>query len=475
MACARPIPVRGPSERAESVAVQFGVDCSPRKVVIAGGARIELAPGRLVLVTGPSGSGKSSVLAQIERAVHGCVVVGRREFPAERAVVDCIAPWGTIGEAVSFLTACGLGEPRLWLRPYIALSDGECFRARLAQALALNGRGNLPFAMHDRPGNPVGPLLCDEFCSGLHRRLSRTVAFNLRKVVSRSGLCAVLATVDDSMATDLQPDAIVRLGESGACQVEVRRVPRYQCSRHHRNLTIEQGRKRDYDEFAAMHYRAADELGFVDKVFVLREVRRGRRSVFAKHESASTGEKLGIVVYSYAPLELSLRKQATSRWFSRNPQRVNESLCILRRLVIHPDVRGCGLGHYLVRRTLPMVGTEFVECLAGMGEFNPVFEKAGMKRVGQYELSRERRAALAALRRMGISVNSREFVLHVFRNRLVREIVSRTVYRWYAGTTGGGERRVVRQSPEFLAQTFRGLIGSRPVYYLWQRRKKKAA
>jgi GNAT superfamily N-acetyltransferase len=219
-------------------------------------------------------------------------------------------------------------------------------------------------------------------------------------------------------------------------------------------LRIVPGGKRDYEAFAAMHYRATDELGFVDKIFVLQERASGT---------------LGIVVYAHAPLELSLRNQATNGWFSRNPHRVNQSLRILRRLVIHPDLRGCGLGHHLVRRTLPRVGVEFIECLATMGEFNPVFEKAGMRRVGQYPVSKERNEALLALHRLGVDPNAREFVIQVCRSPQVRAIVYGVVARWYASTTGAGERRALRQPPELLAQTFRGLVGARPVYYLWRR------
>ena len=208
-----------------------------------------------------------------------------------------------------------------------------------------------------------------------------------------------------------------------------------------------------------MHYRATDELGFVDKVFVLRD--------------GADGDTLGIVVYAHSPLELRLRNQATDKRFSRNPQRVNRELRILRRLVVHPDVRGCGVGYHLVRQTLPAVGTPYVECLATMGEFNPVFEKAGMRRIGQCGITRNRLAALDALRAMDVDPNSREFPMQVCRRRRVRAIVTRMVADWYRATTGGGESRIERQSPQTLAQTFRGLIGSRPVYYLWK--KEKAA
>jgi len=43
------------------------------------------------------------------------------------------------------------------------------------------------------------------------------------------------------------------------------------------------------------------------------------------------------------------------------------------------------------------------------------------------------------------------------------------IYQWYQATTGEGEKRVARQSPQFLAQAFRGLVGTQPVYYLWRR------
>jgi GNAT superfamily N-acetyltransferase len=333
------------------------------------------------------------------------------------------------------------------VRPFAALSDGEKFRARLARAVALHSRCGV-----------AAPLLCDEFCSMLHRRVAKGISHGFRKIVARRKLSAVVACSNEDIIPDLQPHTIAWLRGNGHCRIEERRVFPGRPISVRRRLTIEPGGKSDYEAFASMHYRASDELGFVDKVFVMRD--------------GAGGEPVGIVVYAHPPLELSLRNQATGGLFSRNPQLLNRSLRILRRLAIHPDLRGCGLGHHLVRKTLPLVGTEYVECLAAMGEFNPVFEKAGMRRVGQYDISVKCRAALEALHAMDIDPNSREFTVQVGRQRRVREVVCGIVADWYAATTGGGECRVVRQSPELLAQTFRGLIGSRPVYYLWRRSRK---
>ena len=442
--CDRRIELGRSSRRTAMVGIQFGLPLFDRLATVVESARVRIGPGRIVAIVGPSGSGKSSALGQISRQSDGGCMVQRVTFPAEAAIIDRVAPWGDLSEALGLLTVCGLGDANLWVRRFVTLSDGEKFRARLARGVAQHSRGAA-----------VGPLMCDEFCSSLHRRVARAISFGLRKLVKRRGLALVLACSQEDVIADLQPHAIVRLLGRGRCEVEQREVHAGRGFSLRRRLKIEPGRKVDYDAFAAMHYRATDELGFVDKVFVMRE--------------GAGGEPLGIVVYAHAPLELRLRNEATGSWFSRNPGRVNRSLRILRRLIIHPDVRGCGLGHYLVKKTLSEVGTKYVECLASMGEFNPVFERAGMQRIGQYEMPKKRQAVLDELEAMGVDPNGRDFPMHVSRRRLVREIVARVVFDWYSGTTGGGAKRVQRQSPHMLAQTFRGLIASRPVYYLWRR------
>ncbi len=442
-------PVR-PSPRMGDVAFRFGtpLDAAPRTIIEP--IRLDLGLGRIVLFVGPSGSGKSTalnVVAQSRTVGHRTLNVDHVRLPVDRSVVDAVCPCEPLPQALELLSACGLGETPLWLRSPADLSEGERFRARLARAIGLR--------LQDQSADP---LLCDEFCSGLHRRVARAIAFNLRKLVTRHGLSMVVACSSDDIANDLQPDVVVRLCGEGKHEVS-EHTPRKRPISLRRRLQIQLGRKSDYLAFAPTHYRATDELGFVDKIFVLRE--------------SPGGEPLGIVVYSYGPLELALRNRATANRFLRNPGRLNREMRIVRRLVIHPDLRGCGLGHWLLARTLPRVGTPYVECLASMGDVNPVFEKAGMTRIGTCAVPAAGQQALDKLRAMDVDPFTREFVAHVSRRPRVRRLVAQLVHQWYQATTAEGRKRVARQSPQFLAQAFRGLVGARPVYYLWQKSRNR--
>ena len=322
------------SARLVEVCLRFGLPMTGEAVTIAEGLSLPCTPGTITLVTGPSGSGKSLLLAQLRKHFPSSRLVERVPFPLDVSVLDAVAPTRPIGEALGLLTACGMGEPRLWIRRFDQLSAGEQFRARLARAISL----------HRRSGGSA-PLLCDEFATTLHRRLAKAMAFNLRKLASRERIGLVVATSRDDLERDLRPDCVVRLG--GAEPIVEQASTGGRSGRRAisfvRRLRIERGSIRDYAEFAPMHYRRRDVLGFVDRVFVMRE--------------GAGGDPLGVVVYGHGSLELSLRNRGTGGRFVRQAARLNRELRVLKRLVIHPDVRGCGLAHWLANlRTGLLVG-----------------------------------------------------------------------------------------------------------------------
>ncbi len=429
--------------RKREVCWNFGIPPREEPFVIGENLSIELRPGTIVMLTGPSGSGKTSLLQAAAEQAGQVIWVGRGRFPIGRAIVDSVAPRKTLATALDILTACGLGEPRLWVREFRDLSDGEQFRASLARAVgrSLDGR------------QPV-PIFCDEFSAILHRRMAKAVAYNIRKLVSRYHLMLVVAGTHDDVIADLQPDQVVRLDTAN--QQVVRSRSREKAISLRRRATIVPGSVRDYRIFGPMHYRHRDGLGFVDKVFILKESPRG--------------EPLGILVFAHAPMELALRNRSTAGRFTRNVRRLNRELRILRRLVMHPDVRGCGLGHWFVENTLPKVGVRFVECLAAMGAVNPVFERAGMHRVGRCALPRGRMELLTRLRKWEIDPFSPEFPQKIARFPRLRKLIEETIKSWVDRTQGTAKLRVEGRPPDSLARAFRQLIGEPPIYYLWDER-----
>jgi ABC-type ATPase with predicted acetyltransferase domain len=66
-------------------------------------------------------------------------------------------------------------------------------------------------------------------------------------------------------------------------------------------------------------------------------------------------------------------------------QEMNQKLSIINRVVIHPKYRTIGLGAKLIRETLLMVGTPYVELIAVMAKYSPFAEKAGMQKIAQQQ------------------------------------------------------------------------------------------
>ena len=93
---------------------------------------IEDLDWKLGVIVGPSGSGKTS----LGRQVFGEDAMYDPPWPADRPIVDAIAPAGDFDAVTGALAAVGLGDVPTWLRPYAVLSNGEKFRATLARLVA---------------------------------------------------------------------------------------------------------------------------------------------------------------------------------------------------------------------------------------------------------------------------------------------------------------------------------------------------
>jgi ABC-type ATPase with predicted acetyltransferase domain len=195
------------STRASLVMDHFGIDFEQGSHLIAEDFELPLEQGDLVLFTGESGSGKSSLMKAAAQKLReqGDSVIDLDELTWENGVLVDLLPV-EFSDALRLLTGCGLGEAQLLLRTPAELSDGQRFRFRLALALA------------QRPQW----ILVDEFTATLDRRLARLVAFNLRRMAAHGRTGLLLATTHADLEEDLSPDLSVRCGLDGGISVTTR-------------------------------------------------------------------------------------------------------------------------------------------------------------------------------------------------------------------------------------------------------------
>ncbi|MHC4154854.1 MAG: ATP-binding cassette domain-containing protein [Planctomycetota bacterium] len=164
---------------------------------------VDIRPGDIACITGPSGSGKSVMLRELEKCVPASdrVNIDEIELSPDRTLIDCMG--GDFLAGLRTLSKAGLNDVFCVLNKPVNLSDGQKYRFRLAMALA-SGR-KFVFA--------------DEFCSNLDRITAAVIAYNIHKFAKRTGVTFILATSHDDTLLDLEPDVLMVKQLSGPTEV----------------------------------------------------------------------------------------------------------------------------------------------------------------------------------------------------------------------------------------------------------------
>jgi GNAT superfamily N-acetyltransferase len=207
--------------------------------------------------------------------------------------------------------------------------------------------------------------IMDEFAACLDRDTAKIISFNLQKIARQQGRAVIVATTHSDLQEDLKSSVLIRkrFGE----EIQITYYPNTQAAECSliQEMRVEEATRQDWQKLSSFHYRG-------HKVAVPRKIFRLVRG----------DELCGVIVYSYPPPACYGRRMVLPRM---TIQEINKQLSIINRVVIHPKYRTVGLGAKLIRETMPLVGTRYVELIAVMAKYSPFAEKAGMQRIAQQQ------------------------------------------------------------------------------------------
>lgn len=192
------------TERVAFVCRMFGLTADRLKArALAHSCHVEINTGDIVYIMGPSGSGKSVLLKELEKAVPASdrINLDRIKLPEDKTVIDCLDD--DLMTSLRLLSMAGLNDCFCILNQPCNLSDGQKYRYRLAMSLAAKKKF----------------IFADEFCSELDRITAAVISHNIYKFAKRTGTIFVLASSHDDTLIDLEPDVLVVKDFTGPARV----------------------------------------------------------------------------------------------------------------------------------------------------------------------------------------------------------------------------------------------------------------
>jgi ABC-type lipoprotein export system ATPase subunit len=377
------------TDRTIQVADSFGLGIDQtQKFKVYDNFQVEIGPKDIVYITGDSGSGKSVLLKWFEKALKPDTInIADIKPEPHKPLIDQIGKNFT--EALELLSKAGLNDAFLFVRRYGELSDGQKYRFCIAKMMESSKQY----------------WIFDELCSLLDRDTAKIVAYNVQKLARQQGKAVLAATTHTDLFEDLNPSVKIhkRYGREATVEYYPNK-PAEQCSLV-REMHIEEGTYQDWKKLAGFHYRS-HRIAFHKKIFVLKR-----------------GEELcGVIVYCYPPPTCFGRKLVLPKM---TMQELSEKLSIISRVVVHPKYRTIGLGVKLVKETLPLAGTPYVEMVAVMAKYNPFAEKAGMHKIAEQLPPKEALAIAKVLSKLGFNIQllgSEKYVLNKLQTLSEKEI-----------------------------------------------------
>lgn len=164
-----------------------------------------LKPGRVALIVGPSGSGKSMIVRALCKALTSHQQAKPISPRTTKPTIEILR--SPLKERLRTLSVCGLADAHPLVTPAGQLSEGQKARLSLARAFDKAERSRSCTA-----------VIADEFCSSLDRTTAASVAGAVRRLV-KPPLRFVAATAHDDLIEHLRPDVLVYVPLEGTPEI----------------------------------------------------------------------------------------------------------------------------------------------------------------------------------------------------------------------------------------------------------------
>ncbi len=203
----------GSTERTSIVREAFGVNLEQAFPTVIKDFSLIVEPGDVVLITGASGSGKSTVLKLLISRMEALKreikmtgkIIGRdlRDIAVLNThqdeslpLIEQVKRGKDIKEAIELLNSVGLTEAYLYIKHPNQISDGQRYRFAMAKLCD--------------SGKPV--WIADEFVSTLNSEMAAIVAKGIRKLVRKYGITLILAAPHiTGFVQSLLPNKLIKL------------------------------------------------------------------------------------------------------------------------------------------------------------------------------------------------------------------------------------------------------------------------
>ncbi len=200
------------SQATRRIQEAFGVERDMLSTRLFSNLDLTIQPGNIVLICGPSGAGKTSLLSLLKHQLDDSesnlrCTTGSLTVP-DGAEVSTLSPLTNSKPLINSLGRCsfdralfslnvsGLAEAHLYVKRFRELSNGQRYRAMVAKLIASN----------------ANVWIADEYCATLDPITANIVSRNLHRCAKEFGVTVLLAAANwGCFIHELRPDTIIHL------------------------------------------------------------------------------------------------------------------------------------------------------------------------------------------------------------------------------------------------------------------------